>query len=127
MSLRLLCSILLVVCLPLHAQPPDLAAIVGVYHGEAFNGGDLDPVTTTFRFAPGNRLVGEYVIEDESGVFQGTISNAFFEDGVLQVEWTDRDGEGYAELTFSSNFTRFDGFWASFDSPNENPWNGIKE
>ena len=125
---RILILLLLLPSLALHAQvPPDLSAIVGVYHGEALNGATLDPVTTTFRLAPGGRLVGEYVIDDESGSFHGTISNAFFEDGVLRIEWTDRDGEGYAELVFSSDFSRFDGFWGSFDSPNENPWNGVKE
>ena len=106
--------------------PPDIAAIVGTYRGQAFNGGDLDPVTTTFRIASG-RLTGSYVIEDELNTFEGTISNAFFEDGVLRIEWTDRDGEGYAELTFSSDFRRFDGFWGSLDSAGENPWNGVKQ
>lgn len=107
--------------------PAELEAIAGVYHGEALNGADLDPVTTTFRLGTGGRLVGEYVIDDELGTFHGTISNAFFEDGVLFIEWTDRDGEGYAELAFSSDFRRFDGFWGSLDSENENPWNGVRE
>lgn len=112
----------------LQAQiPPELEAIVGTYHGQALNGSSLDPVTTTFRLGSGGRLVGEYVIEDELGTFNGTISNAFFENGTLFVEWTDRDGEGYAELTFSSDFRRFDGFWASLDSENQNPWTGRRE
>lgn len=111
-----------------HAQiPPELEAIAGTYHGEALNGSDLDPVTTTFRLGSGGRLVGEYVLEDETGTFHGTISNAFFEDGTLFIEWTDRDGEGYAELTFSSDFRSFDGFWGSLDSENQNPWSGRRE
>src|SRR5690606_16414637 len=69
--------------------PPELEAIAGTYHGEALNGSDLDPVTTTFRLSSGGRLVGEYVIEDELGTFNGTISNAFFENGTLFIEWTD--------------------------------------
>ena len=124
---HILLSVLLLAALPLHAQvPPDLEAIVGVYRGEAANGGDLDPVTTTFRIAS-RRLTGEYAIDDENGTFQGTISNAFFEDGVLKVEWTDRDGEGYAELAFTSDFRSFEGFWSSYESPNENPWTGVKQ
>jgi hypothetical protein len=111
-----------------HAQvPPELEAIVGVYRGEALNGSDLDPVTTTFRLGSGGRLVGEYVIEDELGTFHGTISNAYFENGTLYVEWTDRDGEGYAELGFSNDFRSFDGFWGSLDSQNENPWTGVRQ
>src|SRR5690606_34900820 len=99
--------------LPLHAQvPPELDAVVGTYRGQALNGATLDPVTTTFRFASGGRLVGEYVIDDEAGTFHGTISNAYYDNGTLSVEWTDRDGEGFAELTFSSDFRRFDGFWS---------------
>ncbi len=112
----------------LHAQdvPADLAAIAGTYRGEALNGGSLDPVTTVFRLT-GRRLTGEYTIEDETGTFHGTISNAFFEDGTLRIEWTDRDGEGYAELDFSPDFRRFDGFWASYDNPDGAPWNGVKQ
>ena len=127
---RIVVSALLLACLPLQAQEPpaEFAAIVGTYQGEALNGGDLDPVTTTFRLASGGRLTGTYVIQDEDrGAFEGTISNAFYEDGVLAVEWTDRDGEGFAELTFSSDFRRFDGFWRSLDSPSENPWNGVRQ
>jgi len=126
---RVLLLLVLLASLPLRAQepPPELAAIVGTYHGQALNGGSLDPVTTVFRFASGGRLSGEYTIEDENGTFHGTISNAFFEDGRLNVEWTDRDGEGYAELNFSPDFRRFDGFWTSYESQSENPWTGVKE
>lgn len=129
MFVRNLQLVLLLACGTSQAQdvPRDLEAIVGTYRGEALNGGDMDPVTTTFRIS-GGRLTGGYVVEDEGGSrFEGTISNAFFEDGVLQVEWTDRDGEGFAELTFSSDFRRFEGFWGSLDTPNENPWNGVKQ
>jgi hypothetical protein len=127
-QLRIFHFLLLLASLPLRAQepPPDLAAIVGTYRGEALNGGSLDPVTTVFRFN-GGRLTGEYTIDDEAGTFHGTISNAFFEDGKLRIEWTDRDGEGYAELDFSPDFRSFDGFWASYDSPNGAPWTGVKE
>lgn len=126
---RIFCVLVLLLSLPLHAQeaPPDLAAIVGTYHGEALNGGGLAPVTTIFRLAAGNRLVGEYTVSDARGTFHGTISNAFFEDGKLTVEWTDRDGEGYAEFTFSADFRSFEGIWASYDSPNGSPWSGVKE
>lgn len=126
---RLFNAAALLLCATLaHAQiPPELEAIAGTYRGEALNGADLDPVTTIFRLAPGGRLVGEYEIEDELGTFQGTISNAYFANGTLFIEWTDRDGEGYAELTFSSDFRSFDGFWGSLDSANENPWNGVRQ
>lgn len=126
---RVFCVLLLMFSLPLRAQdaPPDLAAIVGTYHGQALNGGGLAPVTTIFRLAAGNRLVGEYTVSDARGTFHGTISNAFFEDGKLTVEWTDRDGEGYAEFAFSADFRSFEGTWASYDSPNGSPWSGVKE
>lgn len=127
--LRFCYFLLLLSSLAVRAQdpPPDLAAIVGTYRGQALNGGSLDPVVTVFRFGPGGRLTGEYTIEDETGTFHGTISNAFFEDGKLRIEWTDRDGEGYAELDFSADFRSFDGFWASYDSPDGAPWNGVKQ
>lgn len=126
---RLLKALPLLLCAAFaHAQmPPEFEVIAGTYRGEALNGSDLDPVTTIFRLGSGCRLVGEYEIEDELGTFQGTISNAYFENGTLYIEWTDRDGEGYAELTFSSDFRSFDGFWGSLDSPNRNPWNGVRQ
>lgn len=120
----------LLIALSAQAQdrlPPDLAAIVGTYKGEAANGGVLVPVTTTFRIASGGRLTGSYFVDDARGNFEGTISNAFFEDGTLRLEWTDRDGEGYAEFNFSPDFRRFDGFWTSYDSQTEAPWTGVKQ
>jgi hypothetical protein len=113
--------------MPSGAQQPDWSQLVGTYEGEVFNGGDLDPVTTTFRVASGGRLTGEYVAEDEIETVRGTLSNARFDDeGGLVLEWTDRYGEGYARLVFSPDFRRFDGFWTSLDSEEELPWSGIR-
>ncbi|MEY4642943.1 MAG: hypothetical protein RLZZ227_2937 [Pseudomonadota bacterium] len=115
-------------CLSSAAQEqPDWSQLVGTYEGQVLNGGDFDPVTTTFRVAAGGRLTGQYVAIDESETVRGTLSNARFdEDGGLVLEWTDRYGEGYARLVFAADFSSFDGFWTSLDSEQEFPWNGTR-
>ncbi len=132
MSLRVPLALLaLVVCLSCHAQEeiPDLAPFAGTYQGVVLNGYQLEPITTTFRLAAGGRLTGEYLIEDsEEGSKPGSLSNVYLEaPGTLTLEWTDKDGEGYARLVFSSDYRRFDGFWGTPDSEADNPWTGTRE
>lgn len=125
---HLWCALLLVCVAPAAAQDDvDPAHIAGTWIGQVFNGGDLDPVRTTFTFA-GGRLGGSYSVDDESGDLQGTLSSFVFEDShTLALEWTDMYGEGYVRLVFSPDYRRFDGHWGSYDSDSVNPWYGEKK
>ena len=110
------------------ADVPDLTRVAGVYKGEVFNGDDLDPITTTFTFNSDGRLSADYVVDEESGVYEGTLSNTHIEDAnTFTFEWTDKFGEGYVVLEFSDDFHRFDGYWGNRDSDAVHEWYGVRE
>jgi hypothetical protein len=109
------------------AADNDYEQIAGSYHGEVFNGADLDPVVTTFRFAASGRLVGDYVVDEENGAYSGTISNVVFEGPrTITLEWTDKFGEGFAVMEFARDYRTFAGEWTNRDGTNPHPWNGSK-
>ncbi|MDC0598909.1 hypothetical protein OAP18_03635 [Gammaproteobacteria bacterium] len=111
------------------AEPSNFQLIVGTYSGEVFNGSNLDPVETTFMLLPDGGLRGTYrVYDDEDGIVEGTISNAFQEkDRMYSFEWTDKYGEGIFILTFSTNYKSFNGYWSNYSTDSQLPWTGIKK
>jgi hypothetical protein len=127
LSLALLCMSLSVLCAA--QDPPDLSRFTGTYYGYVLNGAQMEPITTILRLASGGRLTGEYVIDDaEEGEKRGTVSNFQLEAAdTLVLEWTDRDGEGYARLIFTSDLRRFNGGWGTHDTEADNPWNGTRQ
>jgi hypothetical protein len=130
MFLRMSFFLLAIVCLPLRAQDeiPDLSPYAGTYEGLVLNGPGLEPITTILRLASGGRLVGEYVINSAEGDKPGTVSNVYLEaPGTLTLEWTDKDGEGFARLEFASDYRSFNGGWGTYDTEADNPWNGRRQ
>ena len=125
MRLLILLYLLLPGALVAQAPPGNLSGFAGTYTGDVFNGDDLDPITTVFRVADGNRLTGDYTVNAEQFDYDGVISNIVFEDGqTITGEWTDRFGEGFFRLQFSGDFSSFTGYWSEYDSDNQLPWSG---
>jgi hypothetical protein len=109
----------------LQAADSPYTRLAGTFVGEVFNGADLDPVTTIFTLQPSGRLIGSYTVDDEAGLFQGTLSNILFDDErFISMEWTDQFGEGLAVMEFSGDFSSFAGEWADKDGQNPLPWSG---
>ena len=110
------------------AENFDYSKISGRYVGVVFNGNDLDPVVTTFFVLPDGRLRGNYTVEDEVELLEGTISNTFNLEGqTYSLEWTDKYGEGNAVFVFSNDFSGFNGFWTNNTESNQFQWSGTKE
>lgn len=110
------------------AEDSDFSRMAGRYVGEVFNGGDMDPVVTTFFITPDGRLKGNYVAEDEIEIVEGTVSNVFNIEGrTYSFEWTDKYGEGQAVLVFSEDFSSFKGFWTDNSGSDQLPWSGTRE
>jgi hypothetical protein len=126
LNFTLASTLALAPALSLAADNP-YAALAGSYHGEVYNGTDLDPVVTTFTLEPSGRLVGQYVVGEENGEYSGHLSNVVFEDTqTITLEWTDKFGEGFAVMEFADDFKSFAGEWRGKDSTNPLPWNGKK-
>jgi hypothetical protein len=101
--------------------------LAGSYHGDVFNGTDLDPVVTTFILEPSGHLFGEYVVDEENGEYHGRLSNIVFEDvRTITLQWTDKCGEGFAVMEFAQDYPSFTGQWTSKDDSRPQPWNGKK-
>lgn len=123
--LPLLCMALLSLTVARAADNPYML-ITGTYHGEVFNGSDMDPVITTFTLS-GGRLSGTYQVDEENGAYTGTLSNIIFDDSrTISMEWTDKFGEGLAFMEFTRDFSSFNGEWTDKDGQNPLPWRGSK-
>ena len=110
------------------AVPDAVAAIAGNYTGYAYNGMNLDPVTTVLAFDENGRFVGRYKVDDENRPFEGTLSGLIQEgDRSFSMEWTDRDGEGFVYMEFSVDYSSFSGFWTDTDGEDQFPWNGRRQ
>jgi hypothetical protein len=120
------CVLLVPSLYTLAAENP-YASLAGTYHGEVYNGADLDPVVTVFTLDPSGRMSGEYTVSEENGTYSGRLSNIVFEDlHTITLEWTDQFGEGFAVMEFSEDFNSFAGEWSGKDSASGLPWNGKK-
>ncbi len=110
------------------AEDDTIKNLIGTYEGKAANGGGLYPVTTTFTMAIGNRLSGSYEVHGEDMTFRGHLSNVMFEGPrTLSMQWTDKDGEGFVTMEFSSDFKSFTGGWTDKRSSDPMPWTGKKQ
>jgi hypothetical protein len=121
-----LLTLALLPLLPLSAaEPASLRRIAGTFHGEVFNGTDMDPVVTSFSVDNNGRLSGNYTVDEENGAYSGILTSIVFEDArTISASWTDKFGEGYALLEFSSDFASFNGEWTDIDGAGGLPWSG---
>lgn len=124
----ILTTVMLVPLIVYAAGISDYSKIAGSYTGMVFNGGDLDPVVTTFFLLPNGTLRGNYIAEDEIELIEGTISNAVNIEGqTYSFEWTDKYGEGQAVMEFADDFSSFNGFWTNNTGSDEFQWSGTKD
>lgn len=126
----LLSSLLFTLCAPaLFAAEEYLPGMFeGTFHGEVFNGNDLDSVVTTIQLDRTGRLTGEYEVAEENGAYKGRLSNFRFIDAhTVEMEWTDKFGEGYALMEFARDFNSFVGGWNTNEEPRLLHWDGQKQ
>lgn len=128
MQIHRVCLLILslVAIVPLNAaEPESLRRITGTFHGEVFNGTDLDPVVTSFAVDSNGRLSGNYTVDEENGAYSGILTSIVFEDArTISAAWTDKFGEGYALLEFSGDFSSFNGEWTNIEGTGGLPWSG---
>ena len=110
------------------AAPESVLAIAGNYVGYAYNGANLDPVTTVMAFDNNGRFIGRYKVDDEVRPFEGTLSGLIQEDErAFSMEWTDMDGEGFVYMEFNADYSAFTGSWTTTDGDEMFPWNGRRQ
>jgi len=102
------------------------ANIAGDYKGTIFTGTIEYPGTTTFAFEDG-ALVGTYELDDKGKTVTGTLTD-IKKAGERQLTciWNDQDRKGPFTLTFSEDFSSFEGQWANEGEEPKHGWNGKK-
>jgi hypothetical protein len=74
------------------------------------------------------RMMGEYEVAEEAGAYKGRLSNFRFIDAhTVEMEWTDKFGEGYALMEFARDFKSFVGGWSTSEQPRLQHWDGKKQ
>jgi hypothetical protein len=127
-SLSIIFFLLLLPALSSSAQAPDYSSFAGVFIGTVYNEGAYNRMVTTLVITPNGRLRGDYIVEGDTGTFNGNLSNPRISDShTLSFEWTDKHGEGFEVLEFSGDYNSFSGYWGNRDSPTQHPMSGKRQ
>lgn len=107
------------------APPPPILA---TYEGQVFNGDDMDSILTTFSIEDGKQLSGTYVVEEETGMETGKLSDCKLEGAyTVTCTWQDKYGTGFARILFSADYRSFSGYWGQSSETTFLPWNGVRK
>jgi hypothetical protein len=123
--LRFAFSLFLLSALPAMSEPLDRFS--GRYRGCAVSGGESVPIDTTLAVS-GSILSGTYLFIESTGrTVSGRISLGGQDgDNRLVLRWSDLYGEGPAVFDFTSDGTRFDGYWAVDSGDRRFAWYGVR-
>ena len=109
-----------------NAAPPQ--PIMATYEGQVYNGDNMDSVLTTFAIVAEKSLSGTYVVEEESGLESGNLTDCQFEGGyTVTCTWIDKYGKGTARILFASDYRSFSGYWGNSADTTMFPWNGVRK
>lgn len=122
--MRSLVFLALLVAWPGLAVAGPIAGPQGRYCGKLFSAGEVVAAETTFD-STGGKITGRYEFRDGNTVTDGWLVEAGGESARKRLFiWHDRYGLGRLQVTFSSDFASFDGYWGA-DAPKPgNVWTG---
>lgn len=101
--------------------------IVGRYQSQIESGGSVIPGTTEFILTDKNSLIGSYELKEESSSALGVLSQCQEEQiRTIRCLWNDKYGSGELEVTFSEDFSSFNGYWKSKEINERFIWNGSR-
>jgi hypothetical protein len=100
---------------------------MGQYPSQIWSGGSLVSGTTELQQAQDGTLGGTYSLKEPTGVVPGKLSQCqAVKLRVLRCGWTDQYGSGTLEMTFSEDFSGFNGYWAADNSEPVFRWSGSR-
>lgn len=102
--------------------------ILKTYQGVILSSGATVPVSTTFKICPAGLLIGEYSVSEANMIVDGDLKDCR-EVGTREIEckWKDSYGEGILKITFTQDYSRFEGHWNFDEKQEEYPWNGVRK
>jgi hypothetical protein len=87
---------------------------LGNYQSRILSAGSLVSGTTEFRKTREDSLEGSYTMDEQGKVL------------VMRCVWNDKYGTGNLEVTFSENFSSFNGYWGEIGSEPVFRWSGSR-
>jgi len=100
---------------------------LGNYQSQIWSAGSLVSGTTEFRKTSDGSLGGRYTMNEQGGVVPGTLSQCqAMQVRVMRCVWSDKYGTGNLEVTFSEDFSSFNGYWGEASSEPVFPWSGSR-
>lgn len=121
-SLAVACCVIGTTSLATQAQPTDdwTVQAVGSYESRIWTGGNIIPATTEFIQSTDGSLRGRYILFEPGKSVPGVLSDCqAVAVEMLRCGWQDQYGTGVLEVSFSGDFSQFNGFWGT---DNEEPW-----
>jgi hypothetical protein len=104
-----------------------LEQALGNYQSQIWSADSLVSGTTEFRKTSDGSIEGSYMMNEQEEVVPGTLSQCqTMQVRVMRCVWNDKYGIGNLEVTFSENFSSFDGYWGRESSEPASPWNGSR-
>jgi hypothetical protein len=108
---------------------PDFRSSIqgGTYQSQIWSSGSFVPGTTTFGSGRGGEISGRYTMKEQDSLVEGSLSNCKTMQSLkMQCVWRDQYGTGNLEITFSPNFTNFEGYWGTRGSQPSFVWVGAR-
>jgi len=100
---------------------------LGNYQSRILSAGSLVSGTTEFRKTRDDSLEGSYTMDEQGKVVFGTLSQCqVMQVLVMRCVWNDKYGTGNLEVTFSENFSSFNGYWGEIGSEPVFRWSGSR-
>lgn len=100
---------------------------LGNYQSRILSAGSLVSGTTEFRKTREDSLEGSYKMDEQGKVVFGTLSQCqVMQVLVMRCVWNDKYGTGNLEVTFSENFSSFNGYWGEIGSEPVFRWSGSR-
>lgn len=100
---------------------------LGNYQSRILSAGGLVSGTTEFRKTREDSLEGSYSMDEQGKVVFGTLSQCqVMQVRVMRCIWNDKYGTGNLEVTFSENFSSFNGYWGEQSSEPVFRWSGSR-
>jgi hypothetical protein len=99
----------------------------GSYQSRIFSVGSLISGTTEFRQARDGTLAGSYTMNELGKSVPGTLSECqATQIRVINCIWNDQYGSGNLEVTFSEDFSSFNGYWGEESAEPVFRWSGLR-
>jgi hypothetical protein len=97
------------------------------YQSQIWSSGSFVSGTTTFVSGRGGEISGRYTMKEQESLVEGSLANCkTMQSRKMQCVWRDRYGTGNLEITFSPNFTNFEGYWGTGGSQPSFVWVGAR-